>query len=67
MKDKYYIDINDISKPNLFKCRDLLIDVLKELRNPNLSPIQIDELEDIKVRLSNDYSYILDMRKERSN
>lgn len=65
MTDKYYIDTTDISKVNLFKCRDLLLQVFKELKNPELSPIQIDELEDIKVRLSNDYSYILDMRKER--
>ena len=62
----YQIDINDISRFNLLKVRELIEQCRKDLRNPEIDSIIKDELENDLIYLIDARNYIMDMRKQQS-
>ena len=66
MMDKYYIDENDLSRFNLFKVKELISDINKQLTHNQLDPLSEEELEVILITLKGKRDYIMDMRKQQS-
>lgn len=64
--DKYYIDENDLSRFNLFKVKELISNVNKQLTHNQLDILSREELERILITLKGKRDYIMDMRKQQS-